>query len=379
MGGSEVARKRRLLLGLAILLPVMMTGCSSGAGSSSAPATPVAPTSGLSLVAPGLLSAAVSSSLSTTTLQISGGTAPYIWTVQSGTLPPGITLSAGGVLSGTPTAVGGSTVTVGVSDASGTALTATEQVSFDIIPAGFTTKMTLDEEFNESSLNTALWHYRPGIRDLCTQDPSALTLANGYLRLSTYSTTSNGVVTNYCGAIDTSTDFTYTYGYWEAAVRFQYQSGGQCAWWIQSPANGQDLNNPQASGVEMDVFEHTSTNLSSVGYDNALHWDGYTAGIGQSAVNRAMLPNLDDGNFHIFGVAWTPAGYTFYVDGQIVWRVSNSQAPASSAPEYVILDTELPSPGGVPAAGYGALGSSGNQYLDVDYVRVYPYAAVPSS
>ncbi len=376
MVGCRMTRRHWPLLGLAIL-SVMMTGCSSGARSSSAPITSTPLTGGLSLIAPGLVSASVSSSLNTTTLQVSGGTAPYTWTVQSGTLPAGIILSSGGVLSGTPTAVGGSTITLSVHDASGTPLTATEQISFDIIPTGFTTKMALDEEFNESTLNAALWHYRPGVRDLCTQDASGVTLSNGYLRLSTYSSTSNDVVTNYCGAIDTSTDFTYTYGYWEAAVRFQYQSGGQCAWWIQSPTNGQDLNNPQASGMEMDVFEHTSTNLNPLGYDNALHWDGYTAGIGQSAANRAALPNLDDGNFHIFGVAWTPAGYTFYVDGQVVWTVSSSQAPASSAPEYVILDTELPSPGGVPTAGYGAFGSSSNQYLDVDYVRIYPYAAAP--
>ncbi len=51
------------------------------------------------------------------TLTATGGTLPYAWSVNAGTLPPGITLSSGGVLSGTPTATGSSTFTVNVTDA----------------------------------------------------------------------------------------------------------------------------------------------------------------------------------------------------------------------------------------------------------------------
>jgi len=37
-------------------------------------------------------------------LAVSGGTAPYHWTIKSGALPAGLTLSDTGLLSGTPTA-----------------------------------------------------------------------------------------------------------------------------------------------------------------------------------------------------------------------------------------------------------------------------------
>ncbi len=58
-------------------------------------------------------------------LQASGGTAPYTWTVTSGTLPAGLTLSSGGILSGTPTMAGTSTFTAQVQDAAGSRATAT--------------------------------------------------------------------------------------------------------------------------------------------------------------------------------------------------------------------------------------------------------------
>lgn len=51
------------------------------------------------------------------TLMASGGEPPYSWTVTNGTLPPGLTLSANGVIQGTPTASGSYPFTVRVTDA----------------------------------------------------------------------------------------------------------------------------------------------------------------------------------------------------------------------------------------------------------------------
>jgi hypothetical protein len=55
------------------------------------------------------------------TLTATGGTAPYTFAVTAGTLPTGLNLSSGGVLSGTPTALGSSTFTVTATDSSGLA------------------------------------------------------------------------------------------------------------------------------------------------------------------------------------------------------------------------------------------------------------------
>ena len=67
------------------------------------------------------------------TLAATGGTQPYSWTLVSGSsLPAGLTLSSGGVISGTPTVQGTTSFTVQVTDASKPALTANATLSITI-------------------------------------------------------------------------------------------------------------------------------------------------------------------------------------------------------------------------------------------------------
>jgi hypothetical protein len=68
------------------------------------------------------------------TLAASGGVQPYRWRLVSGAMPPGLTLSATGIISGVPTAVGTTTFTVEVSDAYGRA--ATKALAIKVVTAG---------------------------------------------------------------------------------------------------------------------------------------------------------------------------------------------------------------------------------------------------
>ncbi len=60
----------------------------------------------------------------TQTLQATGGVAPYTYAVTAGALPPGLTLSTAGVVSGTPTAVGAYSFTATATDSEATPQTA---------------------------------------------------------------------------------------------------------------------------------------------------------------------------------------------------------------------------------------------------------------
>lgn len=66
---------------------------------------------------PGAQAATVGTAITPLRLSASGGTAPYTWTARG--LAPGLAISSDGVISGTPTALAGSSVTVTATDAIG--------------------------------------------------------------------------------------------------------------------------------------------------------------------------------------------------------------------------------------------------------------------
>jgi Putative Ig domain len=77
-----------------------------------------------------------------TTLQATGGTPSYGFSISSGKLPAGITMSSAGVVSGTPTASGTFPVTVAVKDSSSPNLTKSESLSM-VVTATKTTASAL--------------------------------------------------------------------------------------------------------------------------------------------------------------------------------------------------------------------------------------------
>jgi hypothetical protein len=80
------------------------------------------------------LPAATVATLYGQTLAATGGTTPYTWSLAAGTLPAGLSLSSGGVLSGTPTTAGTSSFTVRVTDSGSPAASDTQVLSLTINP-----------------------------------------------------------------------------------------------------------------------------------------------------------------------------------------------------------------------------------------------------
>jgi Putative Ig domain len=76
------------------------------------------------------------------TIGVSGGTSPYGCSITSGSLPAGLTLGAGCVITGTPTTAGSTTVTVKATDTSNPAKTTTGPVTVTVAPAALTLTVT---------------------------------------------------------------------------------------------------------------------------------------------------------------------------------------------------------------------------------------------
>jgi Putative Ig domain/IPT/TIG domain len=93
---------------------------------------PVAP---LSVTTTSLPGGQVGAVYGPATLAAAGGVTPYSWSVTGGALPPGLSLSSGGIISGTPTAYGTFSFTVTVTDSETPAMTASQGLSITVKPA----------------------------------------------------------------------------------------------------------------------------------------------------------------------------------------------------------------------------------------------------
>lgn len=100
------------------------------------------------------LPAAIQNSAYSQTLQLTSGNSPFTWSVSAGTLPSGLSLSTGGVLSGTPTATGTSNFTVRVVDTDGDADTQDLSLTVNAFGSG-SEKIWIEAE---SGTRGSLWN-----------------------------------------------------------------------------------------------------------------------------------------------------------------------------------------------------------------------------
>ncbi len=241
-------------------------------------------------------------------------------------------------------------------------------------PSGAGWDLAWNDEFNGTSMDTSKWnHWLAGPRRDAVNSPSAVSLGDGKLTISTY--TLGG--THYTGMIATHNTYLYTYGYIEARINYDSTPGMWSAFWMQSPTMGNPIGSPNSAGTEIDICEHRKVDGSAVNRDGniggVIHWDGYGAAHRSHGYDSGNL-GLGTG-YHIYGMEWTPTQQKFYINGSLRWTINNNAAnsPVSQRSEFIILSSEVENGGwssAVPAGGYGTLATTTTK-MEVDYVRVY--------
>ncbi|WP_309398986.1 family 16 glycosylhydrolase [Cerasicoccus maritimus] len=168
------------------------------------------------------------------------------------------------------------------------------------------------------------------------------------------------------GCVTTSKTFTnklfeQQYGYFEARVRVAQDDGMWSAFWLM-PQDIYGFDGTGRDGAEIDIME--SPHLEDRGFiQHAIHFDGYHA-YEQEMAAQISIPDLNDGDYHVYGLWWTPEKYTFYVDGVKTWEVTDPKW-ISQVQSYVLLSVEIaPWGGDIRNANLPA-------YTYYDYVRVY--------
>ncbi len=210
------------------------------------------------------------------------------------------------------------------------------------------------DEFTGSDLDTRKWQHRfLGPRKGGVTSKDAVSVVDGNLRIQVYE--NNGVY--HGGMISTEQAFQFKYGYIEYRARIQKELGFWTAGWLQSSTMQDPLPVEQA-GAEIDVFE------ALVKYEGDVLVGTYWGGYGPNTQSDQMLvdANITDGQFHTFGLRWTPDKYEYYLDDELIWT---STKAISQTNEYIILSAEIGSWGGDI--------TKANLPDDIlfDYIRVY--------
>lgn len=235
------------------------------------------------------------------------------------------------------------------------------------LPAGY--RLVFGDEFNGVKLDTAVWgfHNLGKRRSAVNVKRACIPNGKGKLEIRNWTEKGENALVHHAGMIQTKENFLF--GYYEARIKFEMETGAWGAFWIMYnhfSRIGEREGDPREDGVEIDIAEFVPKDNRYICHN--LHWNGYKQY--HQSVGSGPLLNGRLNGYHTYGLLWTPEEYIFYIDGKETWRTS---AAMSHVPEYVILSTEIEDKGwagDIPPDGYGSFAETRN-IMYVDYIRIY--------
>ena len=222
--------------------------------------------------------------------------------------------------------------------------------------------LTFLDEFSKKKLDDSNWEYCPEWERSDRGgkwDPKCANVDVGELVLSVIYDDEAGCYKS--GAIRTKGIFDQAYGYFECSMRVQNVPGFWSAFWMMC-GNVGSIENDGVDGTEIDIME--AFNAKTFGINHALHWNGYGEHH-KSEGTAEYREDLYDGEFHTYSMRWSPEGYKWYIDGELMWE--SSAGGVCNQPGYMKLTLEVGSWAGeidlstLPAT------------VEVDYVRAYQF------
>ncbi|WP_217240998.1 family 16 glycosylhydrolase [Streptomyces sp. AC555_RSS877] len=232
-------------------------------------------------------------------------------------------------------------------------------------------KLVFHDDFNGTELDTARWATCYDWNENgCTNSgndeeewylPGQVSVGDGALTLAAVRRSTPGSDGKsypwVSGMISTGRDHwdarprrTFTYGYFEAAIRIPSQAGMFPAFWMM-PAS-------RFTPPELDIMEFLGTTRQVSMY---VHWRQQD-GDRRKARGTYGPVNFADG-YHVFGLRWTSDELSWYVDGVRRFRVTGAER-IPRVPMEVLLNLAV----GVPHSPPSSVQSA---EMKVDWVRVW--------
>ena len=222
------------------------------------------------------------------------------------------------------------------------------------------------DEFSAKELDSNKWmhrckdgmHGKSRIRKHCT------TVQDGIATLRTQLVPNESEV-GYeieSGMIATQGIQCWTYGLFEARIKFESASGHHGAFWLQSEEYGIVTDDFTASGAEIDIIEYFGNKSAS----QNVHWNAYKSkdkkSVGSGRLQHQAVETIDS-QFHVYSLLWIPEEYIFYIDGDETWRTKKAVSHHKEHIIFSILTSESEAgrlkPKEFPDA------------MELDWVRVY--------
>jgi len=226
-------------------------------------------------------------------------------------------------------------------------------------------QLTFSDEFDGTAVDADKWSNGFGWGDTAGNfaawcDPSANVVSDGTLvqRADRLGAPQGGKFFS-AACLHTRETFSQRYGYWEARIRVASGAGLHSAFWGK-PANEQW---PPELDVEEIGGDRPDTVIMSA------HWRD---GSGHRLKNQRYRGPDYSGDFHVFGLEWSPSGSTWYVDGVERARISDGATEMSAqGPFYALLNLQV----GLGGAVQPSAATPFPAYQVVDYVRIWerPY------
>ena len=223
-------------------------------------------------------------------------------------------------------------------------------------------KLTFDDEFNGTSLDTARWStgwYGSGITppvnagEKDCYDPAQVTEGGGTLDLTVIRKSEDCGISDpvyAAGLVSTQGRFSFTYGFIEARMWLPAAAGnpGEAANWPAVWTDGQSW--PEDG--EIDIAEGISGPVCA-------HFHGPADPQGLGAAGGTGCPGGNyAGGWHTFAADWEPGIVTYYYDGVDIGSVTSG---ITSAPMFLVLSNAAGTLAQAPAT------------MKVDYVRVWQH------
>lgn len=247
-------------------------------------------------------------------------------------------------------------------------------------------ELKFEDQFDGTSLNPNYWNIEYGTGDqyglngwgnneLEYYQSDNVKVEDGLLKITAKREYQGGKSFT-SGRIQTRDKVFFTYGYFEACIMMPTDRAMWPAFWLLP--NNENIYGGWAASGEIDIMEAGGVNMDAHTIGTTLHYGENYPNNKYTGQSNKIPGNGTINQFHMYGAEWTSEYIAFYIDGTMVYKITNDIYYSSKAPNnpsapfdvdfYILLNLAV---GGNYTGGVTPTSSFSSADMYVDYVKVY--------